>query len=586
MDKTSHPQEGVGFGLLLRLYCVTALLKALLVRAPYSTDLLVHLHWKSLTRRFPVSAWYTPATGPPYLDYPTCFAYLEWFLGALAQLLRIPLEHENGSMRLSTLIFMRITVIALDVFLFLGMRPWCAGPETAAAASFPSVVLDRLLWVVTHPALWLVDNIHFQYNGLVIGVILYSLGVLFRESVYAEMEKRRSQRGMWRASAAFLVALGLKHTTALSIAPVVGLVLWKQRAWKNIYVVVSGFVWLLLMLGLPFGCVGWRALWERLFPLDERGLFHAYWAPNAYALLAAADKVVARFCALVFSRLVERGLAKSPHGSDLLPMLHRSGRVSNSAGLVQTAGGGFYLLPEWTPMLAMLCCVVAMTPSLLALHWAFQESARHGETQPASSDATAVDRLDQRRCMEFLAKICAQVSLSLFLFGWHVHEKALILPVFLAGLGLGPRHPVAAALSTACSLAMFPLVSSPGVRLVRLALLFWHWLYFAPLQPWPPTRAWLLVYSYGGIGLMIGELLASWHGWQRLGLPFLPLMLQSVYSALAVVFAWGYLSWQVWRSTRADYMGCSPNAEAKHLLIAPSVQAGARPLLVRSSSKH
>ncbi|KAF6003882.1 glycosyl transferase [Cyanidiococcus yangmingshanensis] len=535
---------------VLRLYCATALLKALLVRAPYSTDLLVHMHWKDLTTRYPVRLWYTAATGPPYLDYPPLFAYLEWLLGQLAHWLAIPLEPKAGHVLVITLAFMRFTVIVLDAVLFLGMRPWSSLAERRLVSSSPATrASEQMLWVVSHPALWFIDHVHFQYNGLVLGAVLYSLGALFAETLAEQRRMPLSRWRRWRACAAFLLALGLKHTTALSIAPIVMLCLWQQQIWKDGAVVAFGLCWLLLMLGVPFGGIDWRALYARLFPLKERGLLHAYWAPNAYALLAAVDKIAVRLWSLIQARLV--WLTSPSFGVSSGRASQPRSRISNSAGLVETAGGGFALFPEWTPQLAAICTLVAMGPSLIALMRLFREQRDHagpGATRSTSRQQTQ----SLRRGYECLSPASAQTALSMFLFGWHVHEKALILPTFLTGLALGPRHPVAALLSTACSLAMFPLVSAPAMRLVRLALILWHWLYFAPLPIWPQSRSWLMVYCYDAIGLLLSEVVTFWRGWQRLGYPFMPLLLQSTYSALAVVFTWGYLSAQLWRQMVAE----------------------------------
>jgi alpha-1,3-glucosyltransferase len=529
----------------LRLYCATALLKALLVSAPYSTDLLVHLHWKDLTTRYPVRSWYTEVTGPPYLDYPPLFAYVEWLLGQVAHLLGIPLTEKAGVVPMTTLAFMRLTVIALDAALFLGVAPW----SSSAAQYVPSsgscaAAQDLMLWVVTHPALWLVDHIHFQYNGFVLGFVLYSLGVLADNETTGERPIRLSRQRRWRGSAAYLIALGLKHTTALSVAPVVLFCLCLEGIWRDPMVILFGSCWLLLVLGMPFGNFDWRALYGRLFPFGERGLLHAYWAPNAYALLAAVDKVAMRLWTFTHTRMIwSEGVSGDRKRWQLA-------RVSNSAGLVETGGGGFHLFPEWTPLLAAICSFIAMVPSLMAMRELFRKHTTPPR-EPGLRSGTNGQRQQQdwtcRR--EWLAQAGAQAALSMFLFGWHVHEKALILPTLLMGLGLGPRHPVAALLSAGCTLAMFPLVSAPAVRVVRLALILWHWAYFAPVPAWPQSSAWILVYAYCGIGLVLSELVAHWRGWQALGYPFIPLMLQSTYSAMAVLFSWVYLSVRLWRQT-------------------------------------
>lgn len=92
------------------------------------------------------------------------------------------------------------------------------------------------------------------------------------------------------------------------------------------------------------------ALLSRLFPVG-RGLLHAYWAPNAWALYAAADKALG---------LVLRGTPLAPGlGLGATPT------ASLTGGLVGTAS--FQLLPDVGPRGAALATLLAMLPCLLCL---------------------------------------------------------------------------------------------------------------------------------------------------------------------------------------------------------------------------
>ena len=121
---------------------------------------------------------------------------------------------------------------------------------------------------------------------------------------------------------------------------------------------------------------------SRLFPF-KRGLCHAYWAPNFWALYNIADKILS-----VLGRQVG---------------LH-TGTVAASmtGGLVQDIEHS--VLPNISPLTTALLTMTAMLPALAKL-W--------------SSPANMTQFV---RCLA----LCAWTS---FLFGWHVHEKAILLVI-------------------------------------------------------------------------------------------------------------------------------------------------------------
>ena len=165
----------------------------------------------------------------------------------------------------------------------------------------------------------------------------------------------------------------------------------------------------------------------RLFPFG-RGLLHAYWAPNAWALYAALDKALALLFAPSSSRSAAgaAGTAAAAaaavaslggtndQSSPLLPLplLPKTPKAASmSGGLVGVAE--FALLPQAGPRAAAAATLLSMLPSLAAL-WR---------------------RPDPRRFAAAVAHGC----LCGFMFGYHVHEKAAL--TFLVPMALLAARP-------------------------------------------------------------------------------------------------------------------------------------------------
>ena len=145
-------------------------------------------------------------------------------------------------------------------------------------------------------------------------------------------------------------------------------------------------------------------LLSRLFPFT-RGLNHAYWAPNAWALLTAADRVLlqcqwmhaylSRYsCLTCCDRIV---VDAQRFGADF--SVNTSGVASSSRGLVGDTS--FAVLPNVKPMHTFLITIIFQGVFLVKL-W---------RTPTYKSFLTALT-------------LCGYTS---FMFGWHVHEKAILL---------------------------------------------------------------------------------------------------------------------------------------------------------------
>lgn len=124
---------------------------------------------------------YYEATSEWTLDYPPLFAWFERVMAPLAALadpkmLSVSnLEYDSPA----TILFQRLSVMATG--LLLPAAAWRAARICAGgAASLRGQLLFFLL--VANAGLLLVDNLHFQYNGILMGA--WFVGVGTRGGVY------------------------------------------------------------------------------------------------------------------------------------------------------------------------------------------------------------------------------------------------------------------------------------------------------------------------------------------------------------------------------------------------------------------
>jgi hypothetical protein len=167
------------------LFVAASAVKALLIPAYFSTDFDVHRNWMAVTWSLPTSSWYFEATSVWTLDYPPLFAAFEWLLAAVASLCV-----EEDALRVSAspyfswrlLLFQRLSVVVCDAVLVAGavtaLRCRSNAVSKADAAKADAVPWWCPLVIVLHPGLLIVDHVHFQYNGFLLGVLLLSLSAL------------------------------------------------------------------------------------------------------------------------------------------------------------------------------------------------------------------------------------------------------------------------------------------------------------------------------------------------------------------------------------------------------------------------
>ncbi|ALC49232.1 CG4542 [Drosophila busckii] len=476
-------------GYFWQLVGISSAFKVLLMPAYYSTDFEVHRNWLAITHSLPLNRWYIDTTSQWTLDYPPFFAYFEWLLSQVAKyvdpkmLIVQNLNYESQT----TVYFQRGSIIVMDGIYVLGMR--CALSALGVQKSTQQHIAGCML-MLFNVGLIFVDHIHFQYNGFLFGLLLLSISAILRK------------RYLWSAFI-FAALLNFKHIF-LYMAPAFAVYLLRfycleqrslqQKAQAMLRLLAVGLTPFVLSFG-PF----WQQLpqlMSRLFPF-KRGLTHAYWAPNVWALYNTADKIAAGI------------LGRTP----------ATPRAASTSGLVQDVE--HLVLPRITPAMTFALTLASMLPILLKLYFTKSRDKAH---------------------LVFLRAIVL-CACSAFMFGWHVHEKAILMcliPFLLTVLKLEDAK-YAYILGIAGYFSLFPLLFEVDLLVPRYTLYLGYMaMLYGQLQRiyktaphfHPLEWAYFLVF----IAIPIYEHIISRLLGYHIRYPFLPLLLTSVYCALGVLY--------------------------------------------------
>jgi len=492
------------------VFILVSCIKILYIPSYKSTDFEVHRNWLAITSSLPYTKWYTENTSEWTLDYPPYFAWFEFLLSKVAvyfdpEMLKV--DNLNYSSWL-TIMFQRLSVIVTDLVFALGVKscadtlPSLLGSTAEKHAGGVSRANTLVILLLSNTGLFLVDHIHFQYNGFLSGILLLSIGSL-------------GTGNYMLASVWFSVLLNLKHIY-LYIAPAYGIFMLRSYCFKSTQdgrILWSSFSLLhLLSLGvavlanvvIAFGpflhCGQLEQVLSRLFPF-RRGLCHAYWAPNTWAVYNMVDKV-----------LVVAG--------KMMGVLDSSATVASmTGGLVQDIT--HTVLPNISPLATAIITLVSMVPALVKL-W----------TSPNSVTMFL-------RCLV----LCAWSS---FLFGWHVHEKAVLLIILpLAILALGSKQEAKFYLITSVTghFSLFPLLFGPAEFPSKLFLHLAHTFIAFKILPTSSFCKLEKLFLFLSIPVCLwAEVLHSASGLDT-RLPFLPLLLYSLYGSIGIISTYLRVYW-------------------------------------------
>ncbi|CAH0397450.1 unnamed protein product [Chilo suppressalis] len=496
--------------MILQIALIVTTVKVFFIPFYFSTDFEVHRNWLAVTHNLTISEWYYDTTSEWTLDYPPFFAWLEYALSHIAKFFdpeMLHLKNLNYSSDM-TVLFQRLSVIVLDLVYFFGAK------SCSNLISNGKLLVYILL--VTNAGLLMVDHIHFQYNGFLYGLLLFSISNMIKGN--------NIQSALW-----FAVLLNFKHIY-LYVAPVYVVYLLRAYCFTVPTEDGSHTPWytfsMLNLMKLAIAVIGIFGLSygpfidhipqivSRLFPF-KRGLSHAYWAPNFWALYNFADKVL-------FYALKKAGVE--------VP----KSEAAMTGGLVQEYDHA--VLPSVKPIITFILTFLSMVPALIKL-WHLGADRRYRG-------------LSFVRCMI----VCAACS---FMFGWHVHEKAILMIIiplsFMSVLGEVDGR-LFLILSVVGHYSLFPLLYPKNLLSIKLFILFTYsaigfsnipFFYMpAKLKGARRRRYFRLpllshtetLYLYGLLAFFIYEnvIHPAW-GLDKT-LPFLPLMITSVYCSIGVTY--------------------------------------------------
>jgi len=525
-------------------------IKVLMFPCYRSSDFEVHRNWLAITHSVPLQQWYYESTSEWTLDYPPFFAYFEYILSLVANIIDNKMVQVSNLhyASMETILFQRTSVIATELVLYYATYRFLQSSKMSIGRS-------RIIFalVVFNAGIILVDNVHFQYNGMLLGILILCLDCANRNkhltltalfSVLVLMKHLFAPLAL--VFGAYLLntfCLPLLTSSKKSSVPTIDVVLrfvWRFLNLAFIAVIALAVAFLPFVLAqdstlglciplLPslfsstYICASpLIQIFTRLFPFG-RGLIHAYWAPNVWALYMALDKAL-----YALNRRI--GFA---HITDMEGNSSTSGLVGDFA---------FHFLPKITPAVSLLLVVVFISPALVLL--LLRKSQGGTSKKPPST---------------LLLRAVVFASFTSFMLGYHVHEKAILVPLLPATLLVSADPPILGydvrnqarrnALYMQCAagglVGLLPLFH--GVQeLVLKGLLCFGFLLVVHLILSPVAKS-----GYSRLNLVTITVLLAVYFYAEvihplvfrsssgdIHLPFLPLILYSTTCAIVLLSAW------------------------------------------------
>ncbi|EIW81432.1 glycosyltransferase family 57 protein [Coniophora puteana RWD-64-598 SS2] len=423
---------------------------------PMYGDYEAQRHWMELTIHLPPRKWYTYDLQYWGLDYPPLTAYVSWICGQVGALVNpawVALDSSRGIETPESKLFMRSTVMFFDTLIYVPALYYFIKTWQDSRSSRTQHV--ALLILLLQPALLLIDNGHFQYNSVMLGLTLFAL------SSFA--------KGQDLVGAAFFVlSLGFKQM-ALYYAPAIGTYLLGKCIYLGPVHGTRLFVRLAAVTTLTFALLfapflppfapvsGILDPLSRIFPFN-RGLFE--------------DKVANFWCLTNVAIKWKQLFAGREH------ILVRASAAFTILGFAPAVAG-----LAWGAYKTRLSLVAAESAP------AVQQEKEKEEGRGGGS--VLADKRTQTALLPLLPYALLTSAMSFFLFSFQVHEKTILLPLMplmllLSGASHGGEVWAWGVLgANVGAFSMWPLLKRDGLGMEYMATLaIWNRLVgFSPLSP-------------------------------------------------------------------------------------------------------
>ncbi|KUJ11343.1 glycosyltransferase family 57 protein [Mollisia scopiformis] len=439
---------------------------------PMHGDYEAQRHWMEITTQLPVSQWYFHDLEWWGLDYPPLTAYHSWVLGKVGALIDpswFTLHTSRGLDDPILKVFMRATVIISEYLIYIpaavifvrrltrlqGINSWNA-----------SIALTAILM---QPGTILIDHVHFQYNTVMLGLVL------------ASMSSVLAGRYMW-SSVFFVLALGFKQM-ALYYAPAIFAYLLGVCIFPRIN--VPRFLGIAIVTMVSFAVL--------LLPL----LLGAFY--DAYRGIEARPETFGRFAPLPifteYSYLVNYRAWYFPIIQQLAQVIHRV--FPFARGLFEDKVANFW-------------CALNVVIKLRNYPSELLQKAALVATLVAITPGCFIIFLKPRK--ELLPLALATTAWGFFLFSFQVHEKSVLLPLMPMTVLLASNHGLSKNVRAWIGFAnllgvwtMFPLLQRVDLRIPYYVLTL-LWAYLLGL---PPTS--FAIYKQDGQPTWSGFATSSLH---------------------------------------------------------------------------
>ena len=449
---------------------------------PMHGDYEAQRHWMEITTQLPISQWYFHDLEYWGLDYPPLTAYHSWLLGKIGEFINpswFTLHTSRGLDEPALKVFMRATVIVSEYLIYVPAAVIFVrrlSKIQGVSAGTASIALTAILM---QPGTILIDHVHFQYNTVMLGLVL------------ASMSSVLAGRFMW-SCVFFVLALGFKQM-ALYYAPAVFAYLLGVCIFPRIN--IPRFLGIAVVTIISFAAL--------LLPMFLGALYDSHRGVDARPDLFGHFAPLPIFSEYSF---------KINYKAWYYPLLQQSAQIIHrvfpfARGLFEDKVANFWCALNVVVKLRKYPSELLQQASLLA-------------TLAAIAPPCLAIFLKPRK--ELLPLALSTTAWAFFLFSFQVHEKSVLLPlmpmtILLAGKqGLNKSIRAWVGFSNLLGVwTMFPLLERVDLRIpyFTLSLL---WAYLLGL---PPTS--FSVYRQNGAGwaslvtttihIIFYILMAAWH---------------------------------------------------------------------------